>query len=90
MKGFFARALVMVVVCIGIGTTLNVRLNGAIDPDNNPTVMPADHALVEALAKADKAAVGKLLYTDFLDELGWRNSQQREGSGGLAEAALGG
>jgi Domain of unknown function (DUF4440) len=70
MKGVFARALVMFVVCVGIGITLNVRLNGAFDPDNNPTVMPADHALVEALAKADKAAVGKLFYTDFF----WTNS----------------
>ena len=65
MNGFFARALVMGIVCVGIGTTLNVRLDGATDPDNDPAVRQADHALVEALAKADKAAVSKLLYTDF-------------------------
>ena len=39
-------------------------------PDNNPEILAADHALVAALVKADKAAVGKMLDTEFQ----WTNS----------------
>jgi len=69
MKGLFARVLVMGIACVGIGLAVTVRLTSAVDPDNNSTVMQADRTLVAALAKADKAATGKLLYGDFF----WTN-----------------
>jgi hypothetical protein len=65
MKDLLARAFVTSIVCLGLGLALTVRLVSAKDADNDPAVMQADRALVSALAKADKAAVGKLLYGDF-------------------------
>jgi hypothetical protein len=39
-------------------------------PDNNQAVLAADHALVAALAKGDKATAGKMFDADFM----WTNS----------------
>lgn len=69
MTGLCARILGLGIVCIGIELTLPVRLIAAVDPDNNSAVMQADHALVAALAKSDKAATSKFLYGDFF----WTN-----------------
>jgi hypothetical protein len=69
MKSSFARLLVTGIVCVGFGLAATVQLASARDPDNDSTVMQADRALVGALAKADKTAIGKLLYRDFF----WTN-----------------
>jgi len=69
MTGLCARIIGLGIAFIGIGLTLPARYMAAVDPDNNSAVMQADHALVAALAKSDKAATSKFLYGDFF----WTN-----------------
>ncbi len=45
--------------------------NPADVPDNNPDVLAADHALVAALAKTDRAALDKMFDADFV----WTNAE---------------
>jgi len=72
-----AYAAVILVVAGGLAPTVGFARGAsplaampADAPDNNPDILAADHALVAALAKADKAAVGKMLDSEFV----WTNS----------------
>ncbi len=65
MRAQFIGSLVIALMFVGADFALATRLNAAVDPDNNPAVMQDDHALVNALAKKDKAEVAKLLYSEF-------------------------
>lgn len=69
MRGLGATIVGWGFVCMGMGLMLPARLIGAVEPDNDSKVMQADHALVAAVAKADKAAASKYLFGDFF----WTN-----------------
>ncbi len=83
MKRFITGTVVigMVCVCMTIAGSFapfvaamlaapTATASPADAPDNNSDVMAADHILVAALAKADKAAAGKMFDADFA----WTNS----------------
>jgi len=69
-------ALILVIAggfALSMGFALAATPSGAAladAPDNNSDVLSADHALVAAIAKSDKAAAGKLFDADFV----WTNS----------------
>jgi hypothetical protein len=65
MKSSFTRVFAMSIVCIALRLAPAVQLTRAVDPDNDSSVMQADHAMVEALAKANTAAASKLVYKEF-------------------------
>lgn len=69
MRRFLRNALVMLFVCAGMAASLTVRAVAA-DVKDDPSVLQADHTLVAALGKADKAAAEKFLDADFM----WTNS----------------
>jgi hypothetical protein len=64
MKRFVAYTLVMGVACGGMVAALTSRPVAAADDDD--AVVQSDHAFVEAIGKADKAALGKLLDVNFM------------------------
>src|SRR6202163_4454425 len=61
MKRFLAGVLVVLVVSVGIIAVLSTKRAAAADDP----VVQADHAIVAALEKGDKAAANKLLDADF-------------------------
>ena len=70
MRRFITNALVTGIVCAGMAASWQFgRLPLPIAKDD-PSVLQADHALVAALGKADKAAAEKFLDADFM----WTNS----------------
>jgi len=70
MKRFITNAFGRGLVCICMAAALQIRPMAAADSKDDPSVLQADHALVGALGKADKAAAEKLLDADFM----WTNS----------------
>jgi hypothetical protein len=70
MKRFILNALVMGLVWIGMPASLLIQPLAATDIKDDPGVLQADHALVGALGKTDKAAAEKFLDVDFM----WTNS----------------
>lgn len=70
MRRFLANALVIGIVFAGMAGALLVRPAAAADSKDDPSVLQADHALVAALGKPDKAAADNLLDADFM----WTNS----------------
>ena len=70
MRHFITSALIMGFVSTGMAASLTIRPISAADIKDDPKVLQADHALVGALGKADKAAADKLLDVDFM----WTNS----------------
>jgi hypothetical protein len=79
ISGMFIAGMVYTALVIAgglaptIGFTLAARPSAASPSDasdNNPDILAADHALVAALAKSDKAAVEKIFDADFV----WTNS----------------
>jgi hypothetical protein len=70
MRRFITNAFVMGIVCAVMASSPVVRPVAAADSKDDPSVLQADHALVAALGKADKAAADKLLDADFM----WTNS----------------
>ena len=70
MRRFIKNALVTGIVCAGMAATLAVRPIAAADTKDDSSVLQADHALVAAIGKADKAATDKFLDADFM----WTNS----------------
>jgi hypothetical protein len=64
MKRFASKAFVLGMVGAGILALLAGRLAAAAD--NDPAVLQADKAFVQALAKHDHAAVSKVLDADFM------------------------
>lgn len=73
----FAYTAVILILAGGLAPTVGfARGAGPTEatpsdaPDNNPDVLAADHALVAALAKADKVTAGKMLDAEFV----WTNS----------------
>lgn len=71
MKRFITNAFVMGILCAGIAVSLHIRRVAAADSKDDQSVLNADHALVGALGKADRAAAEKLLDVDFM----WTNSE---------------
>ena len=69
MRRFATHALVIAIVCGGILAALTSRLVTAADDEQ--TVLQADHALLQAIGKADKTGMGKLLDADLI----WTDSQ---------------
>ncbi len=63
MRPSAAHALAIGVLIGGLSAALTSRPVSAADDEQ--AVLQADHALVQAIGKADKAAVGKLLDADF-------------------------
>lgn len=63
MKRFLTHALVIGIVCGGTVAALTSRPVAAADDDQ--AVLQADHALLQAIGKADKTAVSRLLDADF-------------------------
>ncbi|HVB56001.1 MAG TPA: nuclear transport factor 2 family protein [Candidatus Acidoferrales bacterium] len=61
MRFSFTRALGIGVCCMGLWCSLASRSVSASDQE----MVQADHAFVQAVAKADKAALGKLLDANF-------------------------
>jgi len=70
MSRLLTKTLVIGIVCAGMAGALQVRPAAAADSKDDPSVLQADHALVAALGKADKAAAEKFLDADFI----WTNS----------------
>jgi hypothetical protein len=70
MRCLFRQALVTAFVCVCIASSLTVRPVTAADVKDDPSVLQADHALVAALGKADKATAEKFFDADFM----WTNS----------------
>jgi len=64
MKRFATKAFILGMMCAGILTLLACRPAAAAD--NDPAVLQPDKAFVQALAKHDQAAVGKVLDADFM------------------------
>ena len=64
MKRFATSAFVLGVVCAGILALLACRPAAAAD--NDPAVLQPDKAFVQALAKHDVSALGKVLDKDFM------------------------
>ena len=62
MRRFVTNALVIGVVCGGTLATLTSRL---VTADEDQAVLQVDHALVQAIGRTDKTAVGKLLDANF-------------------------
>jgi hypothetical protein len=62
-KGIFACALAAGIACGG--WLLAPANTPAADGEGEQAVMQADHALADAIGKADKSAAGKLLDSDF-------------------------
>ena len=82
MKCFLTNALVIGIVFAGMAGALPIRPVAAADSKDDPSVLQADHALVAALGKADKAAAEKFLDAGFhVDKLGWGNLEQGESPG---------
>jgi len=65
MRSAFVRVLIVGVVC-GVGLSVGVLGRIAAADDAGQEAVQADHALLSALGKSDKAAVGKLLDADFV------------------------
>jgi ketosteroid isomerase-like protein len=65
MRSALVRVLVIGVVC-GVALSIGVLGRIAAADDAGQEAVQADHALLSALAKSDKAAVGKLLDADFV------------------------
>ncbi len=65
MRSALVRVLVIGVVC-GVALSIGVLGRIAAADDAGQEAVHADHALLSALAKSDKAAVGKLLDADFV------------------------
>jgi len=59
MRRFILNALVMGLVWIGMAASLLIQPLAAADIKDDPGVLQADHALVGALGKTDKAAAEK-------------------------------
>src|SRR5450759_3681743 len=83
MRRFISGTVLIGLVCIGMTIAYNFAPFGAVilaapiatgnpadAPDNNNEIMAADHMLVAALAKADKAAASTMLDGNFM----WTNS----------------
>ena len=70
MRRFLRKVLVIGIAYAGMAGALQIRPIAAADSKDDPSVLQADHALVAALGKADKAAAEKLLDADFM----WTNS----------------
>jgi hypothetical protein len=65
MKRFMTRALIVGLVCGGAFGALRIERVAAAG-DAGQAAVEADHSLLDALGKADKAAAGKLLDTNFV------------------------
>lgn len=63
MRRFVTTSITLSILFVGVVSGLTVRPIGVAD-DNN-VVLQADHALLQAIGKADQAALGKLLDADF-------------------------
>ena len=83
MRRFISGTVLIGMVCIGMTIAYNfapfvavmlaapfARGNPTNAPDNNNDVMAADHMIVAALAKADKAAASNMFDANFM----WTNS----------------
>jgi hypothetical protein len=75
MNRFLSYALVLGMVCSGIAGALTSSAVAATDDDQG--VLQADRALLQAIGKADKAAVSQLLDADFtwIDSVGKSQSK---------------
>jgi hypothetical protein len=65
MKCFWTRMLIVGVVCGGV-LAAGPILRAAAADDAGQAALQADHSLLSALEKSDKAATGKLLDADFV------------------------
>jgi hypothetical protein len=86
MNRFFIRVLIAGVVCCGLFVT--ALIGRAATDDAGQAALQADHALLSALGKADKAEADRLLDSDFV----WTNGEgqtlkKAEVLGGLAAYA---
>lgn len=70
MNRFSTNALTVGILLAGMVALASQPSAHAADAKDDPSVLQADHTLVEALEKADKAAASKLFDTDFM----WTNS----------------
>jgi hypothetical protein len=70
LRRFITNAFVIGIVCAVMAGALQIRPVAAADSKDDPSVLQADHALVAALGKADKAAAEKFLDAEFM----WTNS----------------
>ncbi len=89
MKRVIPRALVVGLVCAvlfssGTTSTLATAAGRQRDAGSDEAVLQADRALVAALAKADRAAVEKMLDAEFL----WTNSAGEPADTGKTLASL--
>ena len=75
MRRFVTPALAFAVMMAGLLAPLTSKSLAAADDDQ--PVLQADHALVKAFGKADKAALGKLLDAEFTWTDSEGNSQSR-------------
>jgi uncharacterized protein DUF4440 len=69
MRPFVTRAVAFGILLVGLWAALACKLAAAAGDDE--VVLQADRAFVQAIAKSDKAALGKLLDADFT----WTNSE---------------
>lgn len=75
MNRFIRNAVVIGAMCFGIATAVELRPVAAAD--ETQAVLAADAAFLQAIAKGDKAAVGKLLEADFTWTDSHANKQTR-------------
>jgi hypothetical protein len=69
MKRIVTNTFVIAIMCVGMLAMLASRPVAAANDEQ--AALRADHALLQAIGKADKAAMGKLLDTDLI----WTDSQ---------------
>jgi len=69
MKQFVTSALMIGALCVGMAAALTSRSAAAADDEQ--AVLRADHALLQAIGKADKSGIGRLLDADLI----WTDSQ---------------
>ena len=69
MKQFVTSALLIGALCVGMAAVLTSRPVAAADDEQ--TVLQADHTLLQAIGKADKTGMDKLLDADLI----WIDSQ---------------
>src|SRR5579863_4591212 len=86
MNRFFIRVLIAGVVCCGLFVT--AAIGRSASDDASQAALQADHALLSALGKTDKAEADRLLDSDFV----WTNGdgqtlKKAEVLGGLAAYA---
>jgi hypothetical protein len=84
MNRFRAELLGFVILCFGVAMFLAARPARAADTKDDPAVLQADHSLVGALVKADKAEAAKSFDAAFM----WTNSAGETLSRQKVSAAL--